>query len=90
MALSDAERSKLAKKCFVAAPACKTQKSTNGKLVIVANAGVGKKTNQVKRKRCARTPSKCNKKQCGSTGHARIPLADNDVESSDSDGEIKL
>ena len=68
LALSDAERNRVVKKCFVASPGCKMQKSTNGKLVIMANAGAGKKKNQVKRKRCARTvtPSKCNKKQCGS------------------------
>ena len=54
--MSEAERTKAVRKCFVVNPKVKTVTSTNGKLTVLATAtALGEKKNQRKRKRNAKT-----------------------------------
>jgi hypothetical protein len=53
--MSDNDRTKLVRKCFVIDPKTRTVNSTNGKLTVIRQANAGEKKNQRKRKRCAKT-----------------------------------
>jgi len=56
-AMSAVERTNLVQKCFVLDPSSRSKHivSTNGKLVVLAKQNAGKKLNQRKRRRCAKT-----------------------------------
>lgn len=79
--MTEGERTKHVLKTFVLDPRNKTVKSTNGKLTVTCDVGAGKKPNQRKRKRCARTVTPC-KKTCRSNTNTFKPN-ENDNEDSD-------
>ena len=58
--LSASQRQKITHKCSILEPNSKLVTSTNGKLTVIQQADAGKKANQTKRKRNAKTTT--NKK----------------------------
>ena len=61
--MSKADGTKLVRKSFVLDPSKKTVASSNGKLTVISQPGAGKKQNQRKRIRCAKTFTPTSKKR---------------------------